>query len=116
MSGKEGVVVMINGKQSRVPMATIVQMLSSMNAGNIEKIELITAPAASYDAEGNSGVINIIFKKNTDYGTNGSYTLTMGYGWYARPAGSVTINHRTEKLNIYADYSFARNYFWQSFE
>jgi hypothetical protein len=115
MSGKEGVVVMINGKQSRVPMSTVVQMLGSMNAGNIEKIELITTPSSNYDAEGNAGVINIVMKKNMEYGTNGSYALTMGYGWYERPAASVNFNHRTQKLNLFGDYSFALNHIWNKF-
>lgn len=42
MSGKEGVVVMLNGKISRMPVSAVVQMLAGMNANNIERIELIT--------------------------------------------------------------------------
>jgi outer membrane receptor protein involved in Fe transport len=116
ISGKDGVVVMINGKQSRVPMATIIQMLSGMNASNIDKIEIITTPSAQYDAEGNAGIINLVLKKNENYGTNGAYTLTMGYGWYAKPAGTFNINHRTEKINVYSDYSFMRNHSFQRIE
>lgn len=112
MSGKEGVVVMINGKISRMPMAAVMQMLSGMNASNIEKIELITTPSASYDAEGNAGVINIVLKKNTDTGTNGSYSVTMGYGWYEKPGASLNINHRTRKLNIYGNGSFLWDHGW----
>ena len=48
MNGRDGVVVMINGKISRLPLAAVVQMLSGMNAGNIEKIELISTPSASH--------------------------------------------------------------------
>ncbi|MDO1450778.1 outer membrane beta-barrel family protein [Rhodocytophaga aerolata] len=114
MSGKTGVLVMINGKLSRLPMEAILQMLSGMNAGNIEKIELITAPSASYDAEGNAGIINIVLKKNTDIGTNGNYSVTMGYGWYERPAASVNVNHRREKVNVFADGSFLWDHYWFS--
>ena len=113
MSGKQGVIVMINGKPSRVPMEAVMQMLSSMSAANIEKIELITTPSAQYDAEGNAGVINLVIKKNQNLGTNGSYALTMGYGWYERPAASFNINHRRQKLNLFSDYSFAYNHIWQ---
>jgi Carboxypeptidase regulatory-like domain len=44
LNGKDGVVVMINGKVSRMPSDAVVQMLNGMNASNIEKIELITTP------------------------------------------------------------------------
>ena len=111
MNGKEGVMVMLNGKLTRLPMTAVVQMLSGMNANNIEKIELITTPPASFDAEGNAGLINIVTKKNTNLGTNGSYSLNFGYGKYERTGASININHRSEKLNIYADYSGLMNHF-----
>ena len=72
MNGKQGVMVMLNGKLSRLPMASVMQLLGGMNAGNIEKIELITTPPAQYDAEGNAGLINIVTKRNPNLGTNGS--------------------------------------------
>jgi outer membrane receptor protein involved in Fe transport len=115
MAGKQGVQVMINGKLSRLPISAIIQMLEGMNASNIEKIELITTPSAKYDAEGNAGMINIVLKKNTDFGTNGSFALTMGYGRYEKPAANLNLNHRTQKLNLYGDYSFAYNHGWMQF-
>ncbi len=60
MAGKSGVVVMINGKISRLPAEAVMQLLAGTNAANIEKIELITNPSARYDAEGDAGIINII--------------------------------------------------------
>jgi hypothetical protein len=80
MNGKNGVELMINGKISYIPMAAVVEMLSGMSSGNIEKIELITTPPASFDAAGNAGYINIVLKENNNIGTNGSYNLTAGYG------------------------------------
>jgi outer membrane receptor protein involved in Fe transport len=109
MSGKNGVLVMVNGKIIRLPMDAVIQMLNGMQAGNIEKIELITNPSARYDAEGDAGIINIVLKKNADYGTNGNVSGTMGYGWYERPAAAINVNHRRKKLNLFADYSFGYN-------
>ncbi len=57
VNGKDGVVVMINGKKNYMPMNALIQMLNSRSANNIEKIELITTPPASFDAEGNAGYI-----------------------------------------------------------
>lgn len=85
LSGKNGVVVMINGKINRMPISAVLQMLAGMSAGNIEKIELITTPPAGLDAEGNAGYINILLKVNDQYGTNGSYSLTIGYGNREKP-------------------------------
>ncbi len=106
MSGKGGVLVMMNGKLTRLPIATVVQMLEGMTANDIEKIELITTPPARYDAEGDAGIINIITKKNTNFGMNGNFSATLGYGWYARPSGSLNLNYRHQKLNLYGNVSF----------
>src|SRR5665213_4256511 len=60
INGKNGVVVMINGRLTYMPMDALFQLLAGTNADNIEKIELITTPPAKYDAEGNAGYINIV--------------------------------------------------------
>lgn len=108
MNGKDGVVLMINGKMSHIPVAAVVEMLSGMSSGNIEKIELITTPPASFDAAGNAGYINIVLKENNNVGTNGSYNLTAGYGKGLLTAAGINFNHRKEKLNIYGDISYTR--------
>ena len=113
MSGKGGVLVMLNGKLTRLPIAAVVQMLEGMTANDIEKIELITTPPAQYDAEGDAGIINIITKKNTSFGTNGNLSASLGYGWYERPSVSLNLNHRRQKLNLYGSYSFSRMHRWQ---
>jgi len=107
MNGKDGVMIMINGKISRIPIAAAVQMLAGMNSSNIDKIELITTPPANLDAEGNAGYINIVLKENNNYGTNGSYSGTAGYGQGIVTAASMNINHRTENVNIYGDLSYS---------
>ncbi|HEX7904327.1 MAG TPA: outer membrane beta-barrel family protein [Chitinophagaceae bacterium] len=109
LNGKEGVVIMINGKISRIPADAVLQMLSGMNASNIDRIELITTPPANFDAEGNAGFINIVLVNNPNKGFNGSYSLTMGYGKGYTPAGAVNFNYRNKKVNLFGDYSFTWN-------
>lgn len=108
MLGKDGVRVMINGKLNYMPVAAVLQMLDGMNAGNIDKIELITTPPANFDAEGNAGYINLILKQNDNLGTNGSFSASLGYGkgWVTQT--SLNFNHRTKRVNIYGDFSYAR--------
>lgn len=103
INGKDGVVVMINGRISRMPISALVQMLAGMASSNIEKIELITTPPANFDAEGNAGYINIVLKTNTQYGTNGSYSVMGGYGKDYLTSGSINFNHRKVKWNLYGD-------------
>ncbi|MBT8276777.1 MAG: TonB-dependent receptor family protein [Bacteroidia bacterium] len=104
--GKEGVVVMINGKISYVPTSSLVQLLDGMSADNIESIELITTPPANFDAEGNAGFINIVMKKNSDLGLNGSYSLSAGYGKGATSNDNINFNYRKNDFNLFGSYSF----------
>lgn len=108
MNGKNGVILMINGKISHIPVSALMQLLESTPAGSIEKIELITTPPASLDAEGNAGYINIVLKENNNYGTNGSVSATAGYGRGWITTGNMNINHRKGRLNIYGDISYSR--------
>lgn len=108
IAGKDGVVVMINGKINRMPIEAVVQMLAGMPSGNIEKIELITTPPANFDAEGNAGFINIVMKQSGDRGLNGSYTFSGGYGKGDVSSAGINFNYRKNSLNLYGDYSFSR--------
>lgn len=106
--GKDGVKIMINGKQNYMPADAVVQMLDGMSAGNIDKIELITTPPANFDAEGNAGYINIVLKQNDNVGTNGSYSATLGYGEGLVTQANLNFNHRKGKINLYGDISYSR--------
>ena len=107
LAGKDGVVIMVNGKTSYVPSSSIVQMLEGMSADNIESIELITTPPANFDAEGNAGFINIKLKKRTDLGLNGSYSLSAGYGDGEITSDNINFNYRKNKINFFGSYSFS---------
>jgi outer membrane receptor for ferrienterochelin and colicin len=107
--GKDGVQIMINGKMSYIPVASLIQVLDGMRADNIESIELITTPPANLDAEGNAGFINIITKKSSDLGLNGSYSLSGGYGTYPITSDNINFNYRKNKINVYGNYSFSIN-------
>ncbi len=108
MNGKNGVVLMMNGRISHISVSALMQLLAAMPSGNIEKIELITTPPASLDAEGNAGYINIVLKENNNLGTNGSASVTMGYakGWIT--GANMNMNHRKGKVNIYGDVAYSR--------
>ncbi len=107
IQGKSGVVVMINGKISYMPAQSLVQFLNGISADNIASIELITSPPANLDAEGNAGYINIVLKKRSDLGLNGTYSISGGYGKGAVSNDNLNFNYRKNKVNIYGSYSFS---------
>jgi hypothetical protein len=106
LRGKAGVIVQIDGKQTYLSQTELMNLLRNTPSDNIEKIELITNPSAKYDAAGNSGIINIKFKKNKNFGTNGNFSLGAGYSRYGRGNGSLALNHRQGKINIFGNGSF----------
>jgi hypothetical protein len=107
--GKEGVVVMINGKITQQPADAIVQLLEGMNADNIDRIELIHTPPANFEAEGNAGIINIVLKTTGDAGFNGGYAVGVGYGRGEKYNGSVYFNSRSKYVNLFGNYSYNLN-------
>lgn len=115
LNGQLGVRLMINGKIVRVSVAEAVSMLEGMSADNIEKIELLTSPSARYDADGASGLINIVLKKRTDLGTNGSASVSAGYGWAEKASASLQLNHSTEAIRLNGSYSFTHDHTFSDF-
>ena len=109
LNGKSGVMVMLNGKSMRLSMEQVVSLLDGMSANDISKIELLTTPPSSYDAEGSAGMINIVMKKNKKPGTNGTVSLTGGYGRGEKGTGAINLAHNTGNINLYGSYTFSRN-------
>lgn len=110
--GRQGVMIMLDGKLQQISMQDLMNLLQSMPSDNIEKIELISTPPAKYDAAGNAGLINIVLKKNKNFGTNGSYTLGAGYGRYEKLNASLNFNHRNAKYNVFGSMSGFHGRMW----
>jgi outer membrane receptor protein involved in Fe transport len=100
LRGSSGVQMLINGKPSILSEEG--SALGTITAEMIEKIEVITNPSAKYDAEGTSGIINIILKKEEKKGTNGSISLNTGIP-HNHSVG-ISLNHRTEKFNLFSQF------------
>lgn len=108
MQGKQGVLVMLDGKQTYMSNADVANMLRNMPSTQIETIELITNPSAKYDAAGNSGIINIKTKKSNNIGTNGTLTAGAGMGDNYRANGGLTLNHRNKNINLFGNYNYSK--------
>lgn len=105
LNGKDGVIVLMNGKRSRMPISAVYQLLEGLNAGDVEKIEIMTVPPAKYDADGDAGFINIVLKRGDEVGTNGSVMANAGYGSGPRAGLSLNLSHQAKKLSLYGNYS-----------
>ncbi len=109
MKGKQGVLIMLDGKQTYMSSADVANMLRNMQSDQIETIELITSPSARYDAAGTSGIINIRTKKNKSMGLNGNLTGGTGYGQTSKYSGGANLNFRQGKFNAFGNYNYANN-------
>lgn len=98
IAGKSGVAIMINERILNLSGSELVTYLKSLRSENIEKIEVITTPPAKYEVQGNSGLINIVLKKNQNLGWSGSLTTTLQQQTFTGNSNSVTINYQNEKL------------------
>jgi iron complex outermembrane receptor protein len=108
LQGKQGVLVMIDGKPTPLSGSDLINYLKSIPASTIASIEIITQPSARYEAAGNAGIINIKFKKDQRQGFNGSITLNTGQGRYFKPSASINLNYRKNKWNLFGNYSHSQ--------
>ena len=102
LRGSTNVKVLIDGKPSIIANGNITQILQSIPASAIESIEVIPNPPANYDANG-EGIINIILKKNSRPGLNGSADIAGGTN--DNYNGDATLSYQSGKVNLYGNYS-----------
>ncbi|MEO9892814.1 TonB-dependent receptor [Aurantibacter sp.] len=108
LRGSEGVQMLINGKPSVIANEQG-NALGTLTADMIDRIEVITNPSAKYDAEGTSGIINIVLKKDEKKGLNGSVTLNTGVP--NNHSVGLSLNRRTEKFNLFSQIGLGRRTF-----
>ena len=103
MKGKTGVKVYVDGKMTQLNTKDLAAYLKGINSNDVEAIEMISNPSAKYDASGNAGIINIRLKKNKKFGTNGSITTGFVQGITPKGNGSVNLNYRDKKVNLFSN-------------
>lgn len=105
LRGSSSVKILIDGRESAMAGSDINALLQSLPASSIEKVELVTNPSSKYDAEGQSGIINIVLKKNVKTGLNGSVTASGGS--YDNYSAGVDLNYRDHQFNFFGGYNYA---------
>jgi iron complex outermembrane receptor protein len=107
LRGKQGVIIMIDGKPTPLTGADLANYLRGLPSSAIERIDIITNPSAKYDAAGNSGIIDIHMKKDQRLGTNGTVTAGYGQGIYPKANAGTTFNYRDKSVNIFGSYNYS---------
>lgn len=110
--GKSGVVIAIDGKPLTLSGSDLVNFLRGLNSGNVQKIEVITNPSSRWDAAGNSGILNVITKRNIQAGWSGNLGFTYGQGRYPKYGAQSGLNYRSGKFAAWISYGYSnRNAF-----
>jgi hypothetical protein len=109
LNGKSGVNVTIDGKTTYLSADDLANLLTNTPSSDIGKIEIMTNPSSKYDAEGTGGIINIIRKKNSKTGLNGTATGSFGRGHFDRENGSLVLSYKNDKYNLYLNNTYGYN-------
>lgn len=105
LRGSAGFIVLINGKPSN---RTPADILAQLPANTIQNIEILTSPSAKYDADGKTGIINIITLQNVNQGWSLATNGMFGGIKPARFGGDVTLNYGSKKWDFYAAADYRR--------
>ncbi len=112
LKGKKGVEILINGRPTHLSASELSVLLKGISADQVSIVQLMDIPPAKYAASGSGGMINIQLKKNLKSGFNGSLEVGYGQDRYDRENGSIQLNYRTDKLNLFGNYSYSRVTNW----
>ncbi len=107
LRGSTGFTLLIDNKPSPMQASEALQLIP---ASNIKDIEIITNPSAKYNAEGTSGIINVLLKKNKLEGI--STLVNLNGGNFNNYAGDflVSINKKKVKFNVGANFRNANRF------
>lgn len=110
MIGKGEVKVLINDKIIRLSGEELYIYLNTIPADNIKNIEVISTPPSKYEAEGNSGLINIVLKKaKKDSWSNTLRTNYKQQSYASFGIGNAFLYHK-DKLEISASLDATKGY------
>lgn len=109
MAGQANMTILLNGKSTQY--MDIQSLLKDLPGDNIQRVEVIHQPGAEFDAAGTGAMINIILKKNSLFGTNGSLAVGLAKGANFKHKTVLSLSHYQGNVNItgrvgYKDYPY----------
>jgi hypothetical protein len=91
IKNKKDAIILINGREVGSSEIAL-NILKSTPADNIQKIEIITNPSSNYSASNQTGIINIILKKN-DEGWKGSVSFRDSQSYYNSQSVNTNLSY-----------------------
>lgn len=109
LMGRSGINVTIDGRQTFMTGEQLATFLKSLDGNQIKSIEVGTTRSAREDAEGATGSINIVLKKNDTEGFNGTFTASAAHGQHARGNTSASLNYKKNSTTLFGSYAYTNN-------
>lgn len=104
LRGSESVRILVDGKPSSLIGVGDASGLRQIPANLIERVEVITNPSARYEAQGMTGIINIVLRKERRNGINGSVDLNAGVP--TNLGAAFNLNFRRKYFNLFGSYGY----------
>lgn len=111
--GSSDVKVLIDGKMSRLLGVSASDVLNSLPANDVDRVEVISNPSAKFDASGSAGIVNIIMKKNRSKGFNGNTSIMLGTK--NKKTGKTSLSLRTGKFNFSGSYTYTDDWYGRDY-
>lgn len=104
--GSSGVNVMLDGRMTYLSGAQLSNYLKGISAEDISKVELITAPSSQYDAQGTTGIMNIVARKivNKSYAIDLRSSVSKGKYWMTDE--NISGSYHSKKISAYGSFDF----------
>ncbi|WP_296685841.1 outer membrane beta-barrel family protein [Flavobacterium sp.] len=108
IAGKSTIGVMIDDRLIQLSGEDLTNLLKNISFDNISKIEVISSPPAKYDAQGNSGLVNIVLKKAKKNYFSGNVKTSYTQAIKGTNGFGGVINYQKNKLTIISNFDFSK--------
>jgi len=108
MIGKSSLRVMVDDRIVHLSGEDLTNYLQSLSADDIKSIEVITTPPAKYEAEGNSGLVNIVLKKVKANSWSTSLRAAYRQRTYPMGSGGGSFNFQKKKLTFSSSINYQK--------
>lgn len=107
LRGSSNMQILVDGQTSPLMSGNSADVLQQIPASSVDKIEVITNPSAKYKPDGTAGIINIVLKKDSHNGFNGSVGANAGNS--SRYGARANINYKSGDLNLFGSYNLRKD-------
>lgn len=104
IQGKDGARILIDERLQQMSGQQLINLLKSIQASSIEKIDILKNPPVKYDAAG-VGFISVKTKKLKITGFSGSASVYYQQGFYANRDAGLSLNYKGKSFAVFSNIS-----------